>query len=163
MASMRPFCFPTSSSFPDALKRNVRFEEGHGPKMDPIDEDGISALDLTAGFGSSEAGASKPCARLRRELPEETTLLGFCGAPWTVATYMIAGHGTPDQAPARLFAYRYPEAFDRLLRRFSRMCRPITSWSRSMPAPTRCRFSIPGRACWERRNFSATPSSRFAG
>jgi uroporphyrinogen decarboxylase len=49
--------------------------------------------------------------RLRRELPEETTLLGFCGAPWTVATYMIAGHGTPDQAPARLFAYRHPEAF----------------------------------------------------
>jgi uroporphyrinogen decarboxylase len=53
--------------------------------------------------------------RLRRELPEETTLLGFCGAPWTVATYMIAGHGTPDQAPARLFAYQHPEVFDRLL------------------------------------------------
>jgi len=48
-------------------------------------------------------------------LPAETTLLGFCGAPWTVATYMIAGHGTPDQAPARLFAYREPEAFRKLL------------------------------------------------
>ncbi len=45
-------------------------------------------------------------SRLRRELPDETTLLGFCGAPWTIATYMIAGHGTPDQAPARLFGYR---------------------------------------------------------
>ncbi|MFN3628413.1 MAG: uroporphyrinogen decarboxylase family protein, partial [Parvibaculum sp.] len=54
-------------------------------------------------------------SRLRSELPQETTLLGFCGAPWTVATYMIAGHGTPDQAPARLFAYRHPEAFQRLL------------------------------------------------
>ena len=43
------------------------------------------------------------------------TLLGFCGAPWTVATYMIAGHGTPDQAPARLFAYRHPDAFARLI------------------------------------------------
>jgi len=43
------------------------------------------------------------------------TLLGFCGAPWTVATYMIAGRGTPDQAPARLFGYRHPEAFDALL------------------------------------------------
>ena len=43
------------------------------------------------------------------------TLLGFCGAPWTVATYMIAGHGTPDQAPARLFAYRDPEAFAQLI------------------------------------------------
>ena len=54
--------------------------------------------------------------RLRAELPAETTLIGFCGAPWTVATYMIAGHGTPDQAPARLFAYRHPEAMKRLLK-----------------------------------------------
>jgi uroporphyrinogen decarboxylase len=53
--------------------------------------------------------------RVRAELSPETALIGFCGAPWTVATYMIAGHGTPDQAPARLFAYRYPEAFDVLL------------------------------------------------
>src|SRR5690606_39063420 len=53
--------------------------------------------------------------RIRQALPGETALLGFCGAPWTVATYMIAGHGTPDQAPARLFAYREPEAFARLL------------------------------------------------
>ena len=55
------------------------------------------------------------CKRLRAELPAETTLLGFCGAPWTVATYMIAGHGTPDQAPARLFGYREPDAMLRLL------------------------------------------------
>src|SRR5690606_15318582 len=48
--------------------------------------------------------------RLRAQLPPDTTLLGFCGAPWTVATYMIAGHGTPDQAPARLFGFREPEA-----------------------------------------------------
>jgi uroporphyrinogen decarboxylase len=53
--------------------------------------------------------------RLRRQLPGETTLLGFCGAPWTIATYMIAGHGTPDQAPARLFAARHPRTFERLL------------------------------------------------
>ena len=39
-------------------------------------------------------------------LAPDVTLLGFCGAPWTVATYMIAGHGTPDQAPARQFGYR---------------------------------------------------------
>src|SRR5262249_5392761 len=41
--------------------------------------------------------------------------LGFCGAPWTVATYMIAGEGTTDQAPARLFAYREPVLFERLV------------------------------------------------
>ena len=51
----------------------------------------------------------------RKALPEQTTLLGFCGAPWTVATYMIAGEGTSDQAPARLFAYREPALFERLM------------------------------------------------
>jgi uroporphyrinogen decarboxylase len=54
-------------------------------------------------------------ARVRGELPRQTALLGFCGAPWTVATYMVAGFGTPDQAPARLFAYRDPEGFGRLI------------------------------------------------
>ena len=52
---------------------------------------------------------------IRSDIPDETTLLGFCGAPWTVATYMIAGQGTPDQAPARLFALENPDAFERLL------------------------------------------------
>ncbi|WP_099867046.1 uroporphyrinogen decarboxylase [Pararhizobium haloflavum] len=99
---------------PDALKRDVRFEEGRGPLMSPIDADGIAALD-PAPVSSHLEPVMETVRRLRNELPAETTLLGFCGAPWTVATYMIAGHGTPDQAPARLFAYREPEAFARLL------------------------------------------------
>jgi uroporphyrinogen decarboxylase len=99
---------------PDALRRNVRFEEGHGPRMDPIDAEGIARLDPLP-VSSHLKPVIETVSRLRTELPAETTLLGFCGAPWTVATYMIAGHGTPDQAPARLFAYRYPEAFGRLL------------------------------------------------
>ncbi len=99
---------------PDALKRNVRFEEGHGPRMDPIDVSDIVKLDARP-VSAHLKPVIETVSRLRRELPEETTLLGFCGAPWTVATYMIAGHGTPDQAPARLFAYQHPEAFDRLL------------------------------------------------
>lgn len=99
---------------PDALKRNVRFTEGHGPELDPIDEDGIRAL-KGDGVLTHLAPVMETVRRLRAELPEETTLLGFCGAPWTVATYMIAGQGTPDQAPARLFAYQYPQAFRHLL------------------------------------------------
>lgn len=99
---------------PDALKRNVRFVQGEGPQMDPIDEAGITAL-VADNVLSHLAPVIETVRRLRRELPAETALLGFCGAPWTVATYMIAGHGTPDQAPARLFAYRYREAFERLL------------------------------------------------
>ena len=99
---------------PDAMNRNVRFKEGEGPLLDPIDVDGIEKLsmpDVTAHL----APVLETVGRLRRELPGETTLLGFCGAPWTIATYMIAGRGTPDQAPARLFAARHPKAFDRLL------------------------------------------------
>ncbi len=99
---------------PDALNRNVRFTEGHGPEMDPIDEAGILAL-KPEGVLEHIAPVMETVRRLRGELPDETTLLGFCGAPWTVATYMIAGHGTPDQAPARLFAYRHPKAFEHLL------------------------------------------------
>ena len=99
---------------PDALKRNVRFEEGHGPRLDPIDADGIRAL-REEGVADHLQPVIEAVGRIRSALPQETALLGFCGAPWTVATYMIAGHGTPDQAPARLFAYREPEAFARLL------------------------------------------------
>ncbi|SIQ79192.1 uroporphyrinogen decarboxylase [Rhizobium sp. RU33A] len=99
---------------PDALHRNVTFTEGHGPQMDPIDPDGILALSAE-GVLDHLKPVMETVSRLRAELPSETTLLGFCGAPWTVATYMIAGHGTPDQAPARLFAYRHPEVFARLL------------------------------------------------
>src|SRR5215471_3770559 len=53
--------------------------------------------------------------RVRAALAPEVALLGFCGAPWTVATYMVAGRGTPDQAPARVLAYRDPEAFAALI------------------------------------------------
>jgi uroporphyrinogen decarboxylase len=48
-------------------------------------------------------------------LPEEVTLLGFCGAPWTVATYMVAGQTTPDQKPARMMAYGDPDGFQALI------------------------------------------------
>ena len=99
---------------PDAMKRNVRFKEGEGPLLDPIDVDGIEKLALPD-VKRHLAPVLETVGRLRRELPQETTLLGFCGAPWTIATYMIAGRGTPDQAPARLFAARHPKAFEKLL------------------------------------------------
>ena len=99
---------------PDALKRNVRFEAGEGPRMDPIAAHEIEALDPSLAE-THLAPVIATVGRLRAELPDETALIGFCGAPWTVATYMIAGRGTPDQAPARLFAYREPEAFEQLI------------------------------------------------
>nr|WP_280923380.1 uroporphyrinogen decarboxylase [Rhizobium halophytocola] len=99
---------------PDALDRNVRFVEGEGPKLDPISAEQIAGLDASKA-SSHLSPVLETVRRLRKDLPPETTLLGFCGAPWTVATYMIAGHGTTDQAPARLFAYQHPQAFERLL------------------------------------------------
>ena len=99
---------------PDALERNVRFVEGEGPQMDPIDVGAISNLN-SEGVLRHLSPVMETLLRLSKELPVETTLLGFCGAPWTVATYMIAGRGTPDQAPARLFAYQHPAAFQKLL------------------------------------------------
>lgn len=99
---------------PDALKRNVRFVQGEGPQMNPLDAADVGGLN-PEGVLDHLAPVIETVRRLRKDLPEETALLGFCGAPWTVATYMIAGHGTSDQAPARLFSYRNPEAFQRLL------------------------------------------------
>ena len=117
---IRRFGFDASILFsdilvvPHALGRPLRFEEGRGPLMEPI---AVADIDRLTGEGFHEhlEPVYETVRRLRRELPEETTLIGFCGAPWTVATYMIAGHGTPDQAPARLFGYRHPEAMDKLL------------------------------------------------
>jgi len=117
---IRRFGFDASILFsdilvvPHALGRDLRFEEGRGPLMTPIDAAEIDRLDGEK-FHVNLSPVYETVRRLRAELPDETTLLGFCGAPWTVASYMIAGHGTPDQAPARLFAYRHPAAMRQLL------------------------------------------------
>ncbi len=105
---------------PHALGRDLRFEEGKGPMMTPIEVGEIDGLAGIDDFHETLAPVYETVRRLRAELPDETTLLGFCGAPWTVATYMIAGHGTADQAPARMFLYRHPEAMDRLLAELAR-------------------------------------------
>lgn len=99
---------------PDALKVGVRFEEGRGPIVETVDAERIAQLNPEHVL-SHLAPVLETVNRLRGELPSETTLLGFCGAPWTVATYMIAGHGTPDQAPARQFALNDPDAFQGLM------------------------------------------------
>jgi uroporphyrinogen decarboxylase len=100
---------------PHALGRKVRFETGEGPRLDPIERvEQINALPCNPD-SAVFAPVYETLRRVKAELDREVTLLGFCGAPWTVATYMIAGQGTPDQAPARLFAYREPEAFAKLV------------------------------------------------
>jgi uroporphyrinogen decarboxylase len=100
---------------PYALGRDVRFEAGEGPRLDPLDTpDKVGTLATNGDFTKLEP-VFEALRRVRRELDPKIALIGFCGAPWTVATYMVAGQGTPDQAPARMMAYRYPEAFARII------------------------------------------------
>jgi uroporphyrinogen decarboxylase len=100
---------------PHALGRAVTFEAGEGPRLEPLDD----ATKLNALASEANEKVFEPVYEAVRQvkaaLPPNTALLGFCGAPWTVATYMVAGRGTPDQAPARLMAYREPQAFARMI------------------------------------------------
>lgn len=100
---------------PHALGQHVRFVAGEGPRLEPIK----SPADVMRVRAEVDTSTLTPVyetvARVKAALPRDVALLGFCGAPWTVATYMVAGESTSDQAPARLFAYRYPEAFARLI------------------------------------------------
>lgn len=100
---------------PHALGQHVRFVASEGPRLEPIK----SPADVMRVRAEVDTSTLTPVyetvARVKAALPRDVALLGFCGAPWTVATYMVAGESTSDQAPARLFAYRYPEAFARLI------------------------------------------------
>jgi len=99
---------------PDALGQSVRFEAGEGPRLEPIGETGLGILKPERVI-EHLSPVFETVRRLRAELPADKTLIGFCGSPWTVATYMIAGRGSTDQAAARLFALREPEAFETLI------------------------------------------------
>jgi uroporphyrinogen decarboxylase len=100
---------------PHALGRSVRFEAGEGPRLDPLDTpDKVATLAPEADFGTLEP-VFETLRRVKRELDPKIALIGFCGAPWTVATYMVAGQGTPDQAPARMMAYHHPDAFTKII------------------------------------------------
>jgi uroporphyrinogen decarboxylase len=100
---------------PHALGQSVSFEVGEGPRLTPFEEaGGLEALRREIDHDVL-APVYETIGLVKEAMPSDVTLIGFCGAPWTVATYMIAGRGTPDQAPARLFAYRQPEIFQELI------------------------------------------------
>jgi uroporphyrinogen decarboxylase len=100
---------------PDALGQRVEFVEGEGPRLAPIRAQADLARLSASATRSKFARVCETVARLRQDLPHATTLIGFCGAPWTVATYMVAGKGSTDQADARLWAYRDRAGFARLI------------------------------------------------
>ncbi|WP_041535879.1 uroporphyrinogen decarboxylase [Parvibaculum lavamentivorans] len=101
---------------PDALGQKVAFKEGEGPVLEAITNvAGLAALKPVEAVREHLQPVYEVVKRLRRSLPPETTLIGFAGAPWTVATYVVGGRGSPDQGAAKAWAYRAPDEFQKLI------------------------------------------------
>ncbi len=118
---VRRFGFDAAILFSDilviplALGRKLWFVEGEGPRLEPL-ADAQAAMSLRQEADQTLLSPIyETVRRVKSELGPQTTLIGFCGAPWTVATYMVAGQGTPDQAPAKRLAAEAPEAFQHII------------------------------------------------
>jgi uroporphyrinogen decarboxylase len=143
---------------PHALGADLAFVEGEGPRLSTV----TSAADL-ARLRPAEAvhATLRPVydtvRMVRAALPKEVPLIGFAGAPWTVATYMIAGRGTPGQHPARELLYRDPATFDALIERLvaattayllaqieagAEVVKLFDSWAGALPGPLFERYAI---------------------
>lgn len=142
---------------PDGLGQTVGFKEGEGPVLDPITSlEGLAKLDL-ARVVDHLAPVYETVRRLTKSLPSETTLIGFAGAPWTVATYMVGGRGSPDQGAAKAWAYRAPDEFQQLIDLLVdgtiahlsaqvdagvEVLQIFDTWAGSLPEPAFRRFAI---------------------
>ncbi|MGC1498316.1 MAG: uroporphyrinogen decarboxylase [Sulfitobacter sp.] len=105
---------------PQALGADLWFVTGEGPRLSTITtQAGLDALKPADDIHEHLAPVYDTVGILAKKLPEETTLIGFAGAPWTVATYMIAGKGTPDQGPAHALKAENRAVFDGLMERIT--------------------------------------------
>lgn len=105
---------------PQALGAKLWFVTGEGPRLSTLTtEDEFQALKGKDDIHEVLSPVYETVCILRNELPAETTLIGFAGAPWTVATYMVAGRGTPDQGPAHALKAENRALFSRLIDRLS--------------------------------------------
>ncbi|MHA7820625.1 MAG: uroporphyrinogen decarboxylase [Erythrobacter sp.] len=91
---------------PHAMGQGLEFLAGEGPKLSPTLLE-VDIADFTSNLARFDP-IYETVRRTRAQIADDVTMLGFCGSPWTVATYMIAGEGSKDQGPARLMAYRDP-------------------------------------------------------
>jgi len=118
---VRRFGFDAAILFSDilvvplALGRKLWFVEGEGPRLEPLlDAKALMSVQREMD-GKLLAPIYETVRQVKAELASKTALIGFCGAPWTVATYMVAGQGTPDQSPAKTLAALEPKAFQYLI------------------------------------------------
>lgn len=156
---------------PYALGQKIEFVEGEGPRLDPI-KDGTALARLDAeNVEAKLAPVYETLERVCTRLPRGVPVIGFCGAPWTVATYMVEGRGSKDQAETRLFAYRERRDFQRLIdvlvetsaayllnqvNAGAGALQIFDSWSGSLPEDEFARWCIePTRRIVERVNGSA--------
>jgi uroporphyrinogen decarboxylase len=101
---------------PQALGADLWFVTGEGPRLSTITSQAdLDKLGPVEDIHETLNPIYQTVRNLSGALPAETTLIGFAGAPWTVATYMIAGQGTPDQAPAHKLRIEQPAVFDALM------------------------------------------------
>ena len=142
---------------PDVLGQKVWFEDGTGPKLEPVSTmDEVDRLE-EGGLTERLQPVYETLAGVREGLPERVALIGFAGAPWTVATYMIEGGTSRGHERIRGLAYEAPELLDRLI---AVLTRAITrhliaqiragaeavqifdSWAGALPATQRERYSL---------------------
>jgi uroporphyrinogen decarboxylase len=143
---------------PQALGAELRFVEGEGPRLSTIAASAdLARLRPAEAVHATLAPVYETVRQVRAALPPEVPLIGFAGAPWTVATYMIAGRGTPDQAPARALLYRDRPTFEALMQRIeaatiayllgqiaagAEVVKLFDSWAGGLPGPLFGRYAV---------------------
>ncbi|MDF2368756.1 uroporphyrinogen decarboxylase [Sneathiella sp.] len=100
---------------PHALGQPLAYREGEGPVLDPIrSAKELGKLDVTAIHKTLDP-VYETVGRLSQSIPKDCTLIGFAGAPWTVATYMVEGRGSKDYAHIKNWAYSDPQGFGAMM------------------------------------------------
>ncbi|MBP7243271.1 uroporphyrinogen decarboxylase [Amaricoccus sp.] len=159
---------------PQALGLDLRFAEGEGPRLSTVTSAAeVARLKPGDAIHETLAPVYETVRRVAAALPAETALIGFAGAPWTVATYMVAGRGTPDQAPARRMAWADPEGFDALVERITEatieylaaqvaagaeVVKLFDSWAGALPGPLLERYAVAPA-----RRIAGALKARFPG
>lgn len=163
---------------PHALGQKLWFVEGEGPRLEPVPDEARFAELRTDADPDVLGPVYETVARVKAALPRETAFIGFCGAPWTVATYMVAGRGTPDQGPAKALFAANPALFQKLIDRLiavsaDYLCRQIEagvdvvqifdSWAGSLGAEEFKRWCIAPNAQIVEQVRARHPKARIIG
>jgi len=163
---------------PYALGQELHFQAGEGPKLEPIAD--RRALERLSQENVRERFEPiyETVARVRGELAEEKTVIGFCGGVWTVASYVAAGRGGEDQMAAKRWAYGDPDGFDALLDLLERasaayligqaragadVLQIFDSWAANLPEPVFERFVIAPTRRIVKEVKAAVPTTAVVG